>query len=90
MNDRHLMYIIISLVIILIITTTVSAFGFFEVRNEIARIQSEGIEACYGLECEYNFLGKVSCQRQRLPEPDYLGLVWNESLGNETAEAKDR
>lgn len=70
-----ILYIFAILLIITIVTTSIAATSFIAVRSEMAKIQADGIETCYGLNCTHNYLGYVKCWTEKLPEPeiDVLG-----------------
>lgn len=72
--------IIIGLMLVLLVAMIMSTFGWLETRQEIAKLQARGLEACYAVECDYNLIGKVQCSVARVPEMNITGF----GLGNES------
>lgn len=53
----------------------ISTFTWLDARSQIANIQADGLELCYGIECESNFIGKVYCRQAPLIEYNATNII---------------
>lgn len=75
---------IIGMMMCLIVVMTFALGQFIAARHEIGEIRAEGIEKCYGLDCDVSLLGGVKCYIEHVPEPDIkvFGGDLNGTLGS--------
>lgn len=81
--------VVMAMIVFLIVSMWVSFLGFIEVRETIARIEAEGIECCYMLNCSYTPFGKIECSQTHVPEVNFTGW-FNESFRISGIEEKTR
>lgn len=59
--------VMMALMFVLIVMMAVAFMAFIDARSEMARVEAEGMESCYMLNCSYTPFGKVECWTQHVP-----------------------
>jgi hypothetical protein len=67
--DINVFRFMAMVMVCLLIFLVICSIQFLDIRTQIARIEANGIEACYGLKCDFNMIGKVYCKTTAVEKP---------------------